>query len=190
MDLTNALIALPYYSDTGNPRTLNAAATAGATMTEESCVTYCNTNGYIYAGVEYADECCELLHFQSMGEIWLISSIIVQTAEIHSQPTRRSQPRIATWLALVTLPRLVVVPTGLISFGVDERLPFLHLRIQALLVGHYWAAIRKTLSISVYSHHPMRVWYWHAVISPSLSNIRWLSIWCSSTLDSKKTFER
>lgn len=49
------------HSDPGNPRTLNSASTAGATVTEESCVTYCIGKGYIYAGVEYSDECCELI---------------------------------------------------------------------------------------------------------------------------------
>lgn len=28
-------------------------------MTEESCVTYCNGLSYIYAGVEYAQQCCK-----------------------------------------------------------------------------------------------------------------------------------
>jgi hypothetical protein len=50
------------YLDTGNPRTLNAASFAGNTVTEESCVTFCNGKGYIYAGVEYSDECCMSLH--------------------------------------------------------------------------------------------------------------------------------
>jgi hypothetical protein len=29
-------------------------------MTEESCVSFCDSQGYYFAGVEYSDECCEL----------------------------------------------------------------------------------------------------------------------------------
>ena len=29
-------------------------------MTVESCVAYCNGQNYIYAGVEYASQCCKL----------------------------------------------------------------------------------------------------------------------------------
>ena len=28
-------------------------------MTDESCIAYCSNLGYIYAGTEYSNECCE-----------------------------------------------------------------------------------------------------------------------------------
>jgi hypothetical protein len=48
------------YTDNVNSRSLYGAAyTDGTAMTEESCITFCNDKGYAYAGVEYAQECCE-----------------------------------------------------------------------------------------------------------------------------------
>ena len=50
-------------SDNVGDRSLSSASYASATgMTVESCISFCSTgaNSYIYAGVEYADECCEL----------------------------------------------------------------------------------------------------------------------------------
>ena len=50
-------------SDNVDDRSLSSASYASATgMTVESCISFCSTgaNSYIYAGVEYADECCEL----------------------------------------------------------------------------------------------------------------------------------
>ena len=47
------------YTDPG-PRTLNAASYTNNTgMTDESCISYCNTLGYIYAGTEYSSQCCK-----------------------------------------------------------------------------------------------------------------------------------
>jgi hypothetical protein len=47
------------YTDPG-PRTLAGPSYANATgMTEETCIAYCNTQGYIYAGTEYSQECCK-----------------------------------------------------------------------------------------------------------------------------------
>ena len=41
-------------------RTLGGASyTDNAAMTDESCTTYCTNKSYIYAGSEYASECCE-----------------------------------------------------------------------------------------------------------------------------------
>jgi len=52
----------PFSSDNvGGVRTLSAAAyTDTANMTIESCINFCSTgsNAYVYAGVEYAQECC------------------------------------------------------------------------------------------------------------------------------------
>ena len=46
------------YTDPG-PRTLASASYTNTTgMTEESCISYCSTLGYIYAGTEYSQECC------------------------------------------------------------------------------------------------------------------------------------
>lgn len=45
------------WTDVG--RTLNNGGYANATaMTDESCIAYCEKGGYIYAGTEYAQECC------------------------------------------------------------------------------------------------------------------------------------
>lgn len=54
-------------SDNVGGRTFSSASYAGTGMTVESCISFCSTgaNSYIYAGVEYADECCELNEFFS-----------------------------------------------------------------------------------------------------------------------------
>ena len=48
--------------DNVGARTLSSASYANSnSMTVESCISFCSpgSNSYIYAGVEYADECCE-----------------------------------------------------------------------------------------------------------------------------------
>ena len=46
------------YTD-GGPRTLSGPAYTNTTgMTVGSCIAFCNTQYYIYAGLEYAQECC------------------------------------------------------------------------------------------------------------------------------------
>ncbi|MCJ1410361.1 hypothetical protein MMC19_004446 [Ptychographa xylographoides] len=40
-----------------NGRALSGASTAGNTVTDESCITFCSGKGYVYAGTEYSDEC-------------------------------------------------------------------------------------------------------------------------------------
>ena len=41
-------------------RTLTDATYTNTTgMTDESCVAFCTTGGFIFAGTEYAQECCE-----------------------------------------------------------------------------------------------------------------------------------
>jgi hypothetical protein len=40
-----------------------------AAMTIESCINYCNSAGFIYAGTEYTDECC-MLHFATDTGQW------------------------------------------------------------------------------------------------------------------------
>ncbi|KAF5348257.1 hypothetical protein D9756_010540 [Leucocoprinus leucothites] len=47
-----------YVDNVGAGRTLNAANTAsGTSMTTESCIQFCGSKGYIYAGTEYGAEC-------------------------------------------------------------------------------------------------------------------------------------
>lgn len=47
------------YTEGTNGRTLASASYSNTTgMTEESCIAYCNTLGYLYAGTEYSQECC------------------------------------------------------------------------------------------------------------------------------------
>lgn len=43
----------------GNNTLQGANYTDPNSMTEEGCVAYCDARGYIYAGLEYAYECCE-----------------------------------------------------------------------------------------------------------------------------------
>lgn len=44
-----------HHSDIG--RTLTGSSFSNSTMTNELCVNFCNDNGYIYAGTEYALQC-------------------------------------------------------------------------------------------------------------------------------------
>jgi hypothetical protein len=47
------------YTDPG-PRTLSGSSYTNTTsMTDESCISYCNNLGYYYAGTEYSQECCQ-----------------------------------------------------------------------------------------------------------------------------------
>lgn len=48
------------YTEIPNARALASASYTNATgMTEESCIAFCDTLGYIYAGTEYSQECCK-----------------------------------------------------------------------------------------------------------------------------------
>ena len=52
------LLTLMQIRDNG-PRTLTSDGYADAAgMTVESCVNFCNNKNFIYAGVEYGQECC------------------------------------------------------------------------------------------------------------------------------------
>jgi hypothetical protein len=46
-------------SDVG--RTLTGPSFSNSTMTDEACVAFCQNAGYIYAGTEYASQCCKSL---------------------------------------------------------------------------------------------------------------------------------
>jgi hypothetical protein len=46
------------YSEAANGRTLSGASYSDNTaMTVETCIAYCDTQSYIYSGVEYSEEC-------------------------------------------------------------------------------------------------------------------------------------
>lgn len=45
------------YTDETNPRTLHADGYTDDSMTESTCITYCNGKGYSFAGIEYGREC-------------------------------------------------------------------------------------------------------------------------------------
>ena len=42
------------FSDNVGGRTLSAASFASSTLTTETCIAFCSSNNYIYAGTEYA----------------------------------------------------------------------------------------------------------------------------------------
>ncbi|KAF9696805.1 hypothetical protein EKO04_005426 [Ascochyta lentis] len=45
------------FTDNTNPRTLHAESYVDDSMTESSCIGFCNGKGYAYAGIEYGREC-------------------------------------------------------------------------------------------------------------------------------------
>ncbi|KAF3037548.1 hypothetical protein E8E11_001641 [Didymella keratinophila] len=45
------------YTDNTNPRTLHSDGYADDSMTESTCISYCNGKGYSFAGIEYGREC-------------------------------------------------------------------------------------------------------------------------------------
>lgn len=45
------------FTDDGNPRTLSGPSMAANDLTTASCVSFCSSNGYSFAGTEYAGEC-------------------------------------------------------------------------------------------------------------------------------------
>jgi hypothetical protein len=53
--------ALLLHSDNPAARVLKADAfTDAAAMTVEACISFCDAKSFIYAGVEFAQECCTL----------------------------------------------------------------------------------------------------------------------------------
>ena len=46
------------FSDSINARTIGTFMPVTGTMSVQKCADTCHTNGFVYAGVEYADECC------------------------------------------------------------------------------------------------------------------------------------
>lgn len=46
-----------YAEPSDGSRTLNKSRTTAGDMTPESCFNVCGTSGYLYAGLEYGDEC-------------------------------------------------------------------------------------------------------------------------------------
>jgi hypothetical protein len=53
-------LTLTQIRDNVGGRTLTSASyTDAVNMTVESCVNFCNGQNYIYAGIEYAQECCK-----------------------------------------------------------------------------------------------------------------------------------
>jgi hypothetical protein len=54
------LLTLLQNRDNTGARTLTSAAyTDTISMSVESCVSFCNGQNFIYAGVEYGQECCK-----------------------------------------------------------------------------------------------------------------------------------
>ncbi len=54
------LLTLLQIRDNVAARTLTSVGyTDAKNMTVENCVNFCNTSNFIYAGVEYGQECCE-----------------------------------------------------------------------------------------------------------------------------------
>ena len=89
-------------------RTLSSAETTDTTgMTVESCIAFCSNGGFVYAGIEYAQECC-MMHLSS-GSNKVCSSICSQTAATQSVMAVPKLPlRTATWPVLAMLTRYVV----------------------------------------------------------------------------------
>jgi hypothetical protein len=102
-------LTLIQIRDNVGGRTLTSAAyTDTANMTVESCVNFCNGQNYIYAGIEYAQECCKC-------RLSRISVVLNRRGLVHqiagmSYPTgaRRLRVRIVTCHARVTQARFVV----------------------------------------------------------------------------------
>jgi hypothetical protein len=53
-----SLLTYPTSDDPGNRAFVGQSFNSG-TLTEESCMNFCLSNGYNYAGVEYSQECCK-----------------------------------------------------------------------------------------------------------------------------------
>ncbi len=63
---------MPYrtISDDMGSRTLKGPVYySGNAMTASACINFCNAQGFVYAGTEYAGECCEY----PFPRIWWIS---------------------------------------------------------------------------------------------------------------------
>ena len=116
-------------------------------MTVESCVNFCNGKKYIYAGVEYAQECCKfvftLRRIDSAHLRCFTPPFGCQTVEISSRTAQQVFPvLIAVSHAPEIRMRLVVPVIALTYIGVVQH-PHLHPKsCQALDCGSPWDAIR------------------------------------------------
>ena len=76
-------------------------------MTIKSCINFCSTQSttYVYAGVEYGQECCTYEEYSQV--VWILIRCL-QTAEMHSLMEALKQLlRIAIWHAPAMLKRYV-----------------------------------------------------------------------------------
>jgi hypothetical protein len=111
-------------------------------MTVESCVSFCNSQNYIYAGVEYAQECCECAFSPlspsvlPFSDVFLTLPLALQIVEMSLQMARQVlQVRIAVSHAQAMRVRLVAPVIALMCIGVVRPL-HLHLKsCQALDSG-------------------------------------------------------
>jgi hypothetical protein len=111
-----SILTIDYSDNVGGIRTLSSNSEAGDYMTEETCINFCNGLGYIYAGVEYSDECCKsrliclrvICHCTSTD-----TDGSFQTAATISIPDPlQQQQETVVWHAPIMLQSNVVVPTG------------------------------------------------------------------------------
>lgn len=91
-------------------RTIGAASyTSKNAMTDEACIAYCSSLGYIYAGTEYSSQCCEFallvypLDFPDRTQI-----VATPWQQDRVQPRQRA----ATWPVLEMRRRHAVAQTG------------------------------------------------------------------------------
>lgn len=117
-------------------------------MTVESCVAFCSGQNYIYAGVEYAQECCKCTLSLFFASVLPISALLTlpfvrQIVEMPSRMARRVlKVRIAVSRVAAMRVRLVAPATASACIGVVLPLR-LHLKsYRALGSGLLWDVIR------------------------------------------------
>jgi hypothetical protein len=119
-------------------------------MTVESCVNFCNGQNYIYAGVEFAQECCKCPFSPRFFPFPLFYSPHVFACQIVEISFHMAQRMFRFRIAVSHVPAIrarIVAPAIALTFIGVVQPPRLHLKsCQASVRGSPWDAIRTYIS--------------------------------------------
>ena len=136
-------------SDSVGARTLTEATyNSGNAMTDEACVSFCISKNFIYAGTEYAGECCK---FSFPSYTWVIFyyqiSFPISLPDLFPCIATRSLPCIATG----SLPCISGTPKSLDAYKFAE--------------SNFYLQTVETLSPQPVPLQPYRIATWRAMVT-------------------------
>ncbi|CAK5263987.1 unnamed protein product [Mycena citricolor] len=110
------------FTDVSVARTLAASSAAGPNMTVASCINFCAGEGYIFAGVEFGDECCASTTFSSAVSCSRAFTYQIATPRSKS-PEGKPRSRTVQSPAPATTARSAARPADSRSTPVARRVP-------------------------------------------------------------------